>query len=127
MLIKRRDVIARAYLPKITPLIGFSLGDSGLTFENAATKHGAAKSPSGGYRGAWFRFDNATGETAPLGAATESRTERLAAPPGLSGAGEFVKVEVSASDPAHPAWKPVQVYFRRQPTGWKLVGLERLP
>jgi hypothetical protein len=128
VLIKRRNAIARTYLPKINPLVGFALADDALTFENAATKHSVAKPPTGGYRGAWFRFDNTTGQTAALGSATESRTERLAAPPGLSGAGEFVKIEVSADDPAHPAWKqPVQVYFRRLPTGWKLVGLDRLP
>jgi hypothetical protein len=128
VLIKRRDAIARAYLPRVNPLVGFSLDDGGLSFENAATKHGVAKPPAGGYRGAWFRFDNATGETTPLGRATESRMERLPAPPELSGAGEFVKVEVSADDPTRPAWKlPVQVYFRRLPAGWKLVGLDRLP
>ena len=35
--------------------------------------------------------------------------------------------EVRAVDSAYPAWaQPVRVFFHRLPTGWKLVGLERM-
>jgi hypothetical protein len=37
-------------------------------------------------------------------------------------------VALSAVSPSHPAWaQPIDVYFRRIGTGWKLVGLERMP
>jgi len=48
---------------------------------------------------------------------------RLPATPGT-----FVKIEIAAVGAAHESWqRPVQVYFVRQQTGWKLIGLERLP
>lgn len=92
-------------------------------------KAGVGAEPAGGYRAAWFAFDNGTGATAPIGETTSGGTGRLQAPPGLPAAdGAFVKVEVGAADPPVPAWKmPVSLYFHRTAAGWKLVGLERLP
>ncbi len=129
-LIKRRDKIGKAYLPAINPLVRFALDDTGnLTFENAAVRAGAAAAPTGGYRAEWQRFDNATAATQPVGQATTGSGERLRAPDGLPrGSGTLIKVAVSALDPARPTWaKPVDVYFRRLDSGWKLVGLERMP
>jgi hypothetical protein len=130
ILIKRRDKIGKAYLPAINPLVRFGLDDAGnLTFQNAAVRAGVASAPTGGYRAEWQRFDNATGATQPIGQATSGSSESLRAPDGLPrGSGTFIKVAVSAVDPARPTWaQPVQVYFRRLDNGWKLVGLERLP
>ena len=129
ILIKRRNRIAEVYLTKINPLVGFALSDGdGLTFRNAAVQGGVAKAPSGGYRADWFRFDNATSQPSPLGAPTTGSDERLRAPDLPQAQGSFVKVQVSASDPAHPSWStPVDVYFRRVSGAWKLVGVERLP
>ncbi|HTG74901.1 MAG TPA: hypothetical protein VMB70_14095 [Terriglobia bacterium] len=40
--------------------------------------------------------------------------------------GSFVRVDISTSSDGHPTWlDPVRVYFRRTPSAWKLVGLER--
>ena len=54
---------------------------------------------------------------------------RLSAPAGLpSAAGSYIRVDIAADHTAFPGWKqPVRVFFLRQGTGWKLVGLERMP
>jgi hypothetical protein len=130
VLIKRRDKIGRTYLPAVNPLVDFRLDGSGaLTFENAAVGAGFAQAPPSGYEARWYRFDNSGGATTPIGLATGSRDQKIQAPAVLPAAtGEFVKIEVYAIDSPNPAWKiPVQVYFRRVPQGWKLVGLQRLP
>jgi hypothetical protein len=39
-----------------------------------------------------------------------------------------MRVTLSAVSPSHPSWaQPIDVYFRRIATGWKLIGLERMP
>jgi hypothetical protein len=126
VLIKRRDTIGRAYLPKINPLVDPALDAAGqLTFVNAAVQAGFAQPPVS-YQATWFTFDNTTGEATRV-ASTESATERMQAPAGLRATpGAYVKVALSATSAEHPAWtKPVEAYFRRQADGWKLVGLER--
>lgn len=130
VLIKRRDRIGRAYLPAVNPLVEFALDAGGtLTFTNAAVEARVADAPTGGYTASWFAFDNATGQSSSIGAPTRSGTPAVSAPGALPSApGAFVKIQVSAVDPARPSWAvPVGVFFRRTGTGWKLVGLERLP
>jgi hypothetical protein len=125
----RRDKIAQAFLPAINPLAEFALDASGrLTFVNVAEQAGVAPAP-GGYRAAWFAFDNATGSTKPIGRDVEAAGPSIAAPAGLtaaSGPGAYVKVQVRATDAPEAAWdQPVDVYFRRTADGWKLVGIDR--
>ena len=129
VLIQRRDKIGRTYLTRINPLVEFSLDDSGvLRFENAATRAGVASDPAGGYQAAWYRFDNVTGESVPIGPVTASREGRMEAPAALPADARFLKVAVSAVEPPHASWaQPIPVYFRRTGNGWKLVGLQRLP
>jgi hypothetical protein len=126
VLIQRRDKIGQTYLPRINPLVRFSLDGSGaLRFENAATEAGFASPPAGGYRAVWYRFDNDTGQSQPIGEATAADGQPLQAP-ALPGDAAFLKIEVSAVEPPNPSWTlPVEVYFRRTASGWKLVGLER--
>jgi len=126
VLMQRRDAIGRAYLPAVNPLVNPRLADTGtLTFENAAVAANVAGAPTG-YRAEWFRFDNATGTSAPIGK-TESGTTTMAAPGTLpSSAGAFVEVRLTATAGSHPAWQqPLRTHFRRTAGGWKLVGLER--
>jgi hypothetical protein len=128
VLIKRRDAIGRAYYTAISPLVGFALDDSGsLTFVNEAVQHGIiVPGDEPAYAAEWFRFDNATGATTPLGSSRAAASARLEAPAPL--AGDFVKVSVRAVEAPYQRWQqPVDVYFRRARGDWQLVGVERLP
>jgi hypothetical protein len=137
-LIERRDKIGRAWLTNVNPIADVALADDGvLSFRNPAVEHGFAAAPSR-YIVAWYRFDNATGQSTRLGESTVTST-RAAAPadalvrvrpdttlPG--GRGAFVRADISAVAPANPSWSaPVQAYFRRTTDGWRLVGFDRMP
>jgi hypothetical protein len=127
-LIARRDKIGRAYLTPINPVVDPALGEDGtLTFANAAARARVATAPAS-YRADWFTFDNAAGGTASLGQ-TRSSLESMTAPKPLPATpGAFVKIEISAVGAPHESWhRPLHVYFVRQQSGWKLIGLERMP
>ena len=128
VLIKRRNKIAAIYLTAINPVVSPKLDANGrLTFENAAAAAGVA-TDAATYRASWFRFDNATGETQAI-SETRSSTTSIDAPSGLpTGAGSFVAVDIAVDSAGHPSWiRPVRAYFQRDGSGWKLVGLERMP
>jgi hypothetical protein len=134
-LIERRDKIGRAWLTAINPVVDPAIAaDGSLSFRNAAVDHGFAPPPKA-YDVAWYRFDNATGESSRLGAtAADGRQNAqgiLRAKPEAAlpvGHGTFVRVDISASGAAQPSWeKPVRAYFRNTDTGWQLVGFERMP
>jgi hypothetical protein len=128
VLIQRRDKIGRTFLPGVNPVINVALAPDGvLTFENAAVEAGVAKAPAA-YSITWAEFDNSTGTAKPIGAPV-TVTEMRATPPSRlpSASGTFVKIQISATG-GHPSWAaPVDAYFRRTSTGWRLVGFERLP
>jgi hypothetical protein len=128
VLIKRRDKIGRAYLTAINPVVDPRLSSDGtLSFGNAAVELGFASAPSS-YHAVWSRFDNTTGQTSAIGDTTGASAS-MPAPSGLPGAaGSFIQVDISADSADHPSWRePVRTHFRRDATGWTLVGLERLP
>jgi hypothetical protein len=128
IMIKRRDKILKVYLPAVNPIVSPRLDANGrLAFDNAAVAAGVAERPDA-YRATWYEFDNATGETRRI-ADTESATTTIDAPAGLpTAAGRFVQVDISASSRRHASWqRPIRTHFRRDPSGWKLVGLERMP
>jgi hypothetical protein len=129
VLMLRRDKIGRTYLTRINPLVEFSLDESGtLRFQNAATRAGFASAPARGYRADWYLFDNDNGQSQALGTATAPEGEGLRLPAAVPAEASFIRVAVSAVEPPHPSWAvPIDVYFRRSASGWKLVGLERLP
>jgi hypothetical protein len=127
---QRRDKIGRAYLNAVNPVVNVELDERGtLTFDNAATDARVGSEPEGGYVINWARFDNATGETSPIGGPTATTGRRATAPGALpSQPGTFVKVQIAAVRPAIPSWTvPIDVYLRRGATGWMVVGIERLP
>ncbi len=127
VLIKRRDAIGRAYLTTVNPMINPALSGSGeLTFGNAAVERGLAPAPES-YLAVWSTFDNASGESTHV--ADTAGRDRVQAPAGLPSApGSYVKVALSAVSTTHPSWaQPIDAYFRKVPSGWKLVGLERMP
>jgi len=130
VLIKRRQKIATAYLPAINPVVDVALSEDGrLSFSNAAVAAGVATPPESGYRVEWSAYDNATGDTRAIAPASTSPQTTLAAPGLLPHEpGTFVRIRISAADPAHAAWaQPADAFFRRTPQGWTLVGLDRLP
>jgi hypothetical protein len=128
VLIKRRDTIGRTYLTRLNPIVDPALDPSGtLAFGNAAVDHRLADAPAS-YRATWSTFDNATGQTRPLGETTSVRSP-MQAPAGLPTApGTYIQVEIVADHAGFASWKqPVRAFFLRQAAGWKLVGLERMP
>ena len=128
VLIKRRDTIGRTYLTAINPIVNPRLDDAGaLTFENAAVAAGFADPPAE-YRAAWSHFDNATGALRPIADARSTSTTMAPPRDVPTATGSFVEIDISAESAGHPSWRqPVRTFFRRTATGWKLVGLERLP
>ena len=126
-LIARRDLIGRAWLTGVNPIVAPSFDGRNLSFRNAAVDAGVASPPTG-YRAAWYAFDNASGEATPFGN-TMSVDGRMAAPDAVATMAEpFVRIDVSASGSEHASWTdPVSMYFRRSVdgNGWRLVGLER--
>ena len=119
VLIKRRDRIARAYLRQVSPLTRFALDSAGrLSFVDAAVAAGVA-TPEAGYEAHWFRYENETDATQPLG--TSRGTVSLEAPSPLPvDEGAMVKVTIAAT--GADAGRPVDVYFRRRGDGWRLLG-----
>ena len=108
----------------MNPIVNPRLSASGqLTFENAAVSTGAGPAPSG-YQSEWHQFDNATGETRPIGRARGNGP--LLEPPGALPAqvGEMVQIDVW-SEASGPAAQPVRLHFRRAASGWTLIGLDR--
>ena len=128
VLIARRDRIARAYLPALNPIVDVALSAGGtLTFANAAVDAGVAPKPAS-YAVEWARFDNASGESTPLGPPAIVTTTRAEAPGRLPAeAGGYLRVRIAATEGPAPWATPVDAYFRRTADAWTLVGLERLP
>jgi hypothetical protein len=126
-LVERRDATVRKYFTEVNPIVGPALAGTTLTFANAAVEAGHAKAPEG-YTVTWSRFDNATGDTTPLGETTTGSTS-APAPRELPGTpGSYVRADIAATGGAHGSWaSPVHAYFRRQADGWHLVGFERMP
>ena len=116
--------------PAVNPIVDPGLDGAGLlTFDNLAVRDRFAGPPTS-YAAAWFVFDNTTGTSRPLGETTSTGTSlAMQAPTGLPAApGTIVKVALSAQSAAFATWaQPIHVYFRRAPSGWTLVGLERMP
>jgi hypothetical protein len=127
-LIKRRDKVLREWLVGVNPIVDVVLdADGELTFGNAAVDANLAKAPAG-YLTRWHAFDNATHESRLIGE-SQAAAGRVRPPASLNaGAGSYIRVEISATGAPHPSWAiPVNTYFLRTSSGWRLVGLERLP
>ncbi len=134
VLLERREKIGRVWLTAVNPVTDPMLAADGtLTFRNAAVDHGFADGPAA-YDVTWYRFDNATGQSAHLGTSKSdpsgsTGSVTVKAESGIQDAGgAFVRVNISAADPMHPSWAhPVHAYFRRAAGEWKLVGFDRMP
>lgn len=120
----RRLRILQTFLPKVNPLVDAAIDDRGrLTFRNLAVEAAVADRPAG-YRAQWYTFDNAA-DKATLVATTEETQSPLPMP--TLPASEFIKVDVVAVGGPEAWTRPISAYFRKNGSGWTLVGLERLP
>ena len=125
-LVARRDLIGRAWLTSVNPIVDPSFDGKVLSFRTAAVDAGVAAAPAG-YVVSWKRFDNATGATTDLGT-TKAADASTAAPADLpTGAGSYIRLEIAATGGPESWAEPVHAYFRRQLDGWKFVGFERMP
>ncbi len=123
-LIGRRDLIARAWLTTVTPLVSPTLEDGRLRFANAAVDGGAATPPAR-YVVQWSRFDNDRGTHARVGLPIESTQTEAALPDGLAQE-PYVAARVHAVHARFRHWAaPVTFYFRRDGARWTPVGLVR--
>lgn len=119
----RRLRILQSFLPKVNPLVDVAITDGRLAFRNLAVEAAVAdRAPA--YRALWYSFDNEA-DKATLVATTEETQSPLPMPD--LPASEFIKVDLSAIGGPEPWTRPISVYFRRNSSGWSLVGLERLP
>jgi hypothetical protein len=93
--------------------VGFALSPDGkLTFQNAAVEAGVGVEPVDGYAITWASFDNNTGASTPVDSP--------------SAGGPYLRARVAARGSVPERWAvPIEVYFRRTDSGWRLVGVER--
>jgi hypothetical protein len=126
-LVERRDRIAGAWLTGVTPIVDPRLSDEGvLTFENAATTAGVATS-SAKYTIAWSIFDNNARQHQTVGPAVTTEETRSQAPQAILNASTFVCATIRVFHADYPRWNdPVELYFRREGTGWRPIGLLRV-
>jgi hypothetical protein len=121
--IRRRDKIVAHYFRMLNPLDRFRVETAAegqhLAFENLGVT--ARLAPVEGYEYQWFRFDNRTGQTDPLGEIQRASAPSLPLP---AAPVEYLLVRIrTRSD--EPAWrKKVDVYLRSEPA-LTVVGIER--
>jgi hypothetical protein len=125
VIIVRRDKIARYYLNITNPVVDFAIEGGVMTFRNAAVDLRFAQ-PAERYEVSWARFDNATGEAKPVGGPVTVNDTKAEVPRELREA-EYIRAIVTSHHAQQPNWThPVHVFFRREGSSWKAVGLERL-
>jgi hypothetical protein len=120
----RRLRILQTYLPKVNPIVDPAIDAEGrLSFRNLAADMAVAdRAPS--YRALWYTFDNLA-DKATLVTTTEATQSPMPMP--AIPASEYIKVDLSAVGGPEAWTTPVSAYFRRNSSGWTLVGFERLP
>ena len=120
----RRVRILQTFLPKVNPIVDPALDAEGrLTFRNAAVDAAVAdRAP--GYRALWYTFDNLANKATLIATTEETQSPMLM--PAMPRT-DFIKVDISAIGGPDAWTKPVSAYFRRNQSGWSLVGFERLP
>jgi hypothetical protein len=117
-LIERRNRIGRTYFARVLPLDEFEVQNGELVFTDLAVRHGFAEPRQN--RVEWRLFDNAGNKPGSL-----IRAEGALVPPAATAgpAGGYVRARVIAEgvDPA----MGVDVFFRIEPTGLRVVGIDR--
>ena len=115
-LIRRRDKIGRAFFSDVLPLEEFKIEDGRLKFKHLGAHYGFTPEPS--YTVQWTTFNNLTGERAPLTGANELRVPQQATD---AENGTYFAVRLSGDEYG----KNVDVFFRKEASSLKIVGVER--
>jgi hypothetical protein len=124
VMIARRDKVTARYFSTLNPLADFRLespeGRSALAFRNYGEARGLAAVEAYEYQ--WFRFDNETRETEPIGGVGRAGTPSLTLPDERP---EYLMVRVRTLAPGRPEWqKAVDVFVRTAGEG-TVVGIDR--
>ncbi len=129
VLSKRRDTIGRTYLTAINPVVNPRLDVERRSHLRQRGGRGRFRRAAVGISGRVVALRQHHRGHASRSGRREARPTTHSAPRDLpSAAGSFVEIDISAESAAHPSWRqPVRVHFRRTDSGWKLVGLQRLP
>jgi hypothetical protein len=122
----RREKVLRTWLNKVSPVVDPALNADGvLSFRNAAIDAGVATAPEN-YGLQWFAFDNATDTRSNVGGEERVSSLSARAPSALLSGNEYLGVTIAGNHPQQKDWsKPATFYFRRDGSGWQLVGSER--
>ena len=114
-LIKRRDAIARAYLPASTRWSARALGGRHACRSPTPPSPRASQTPASGYRADWAVFDNATAAVDLDRGDVRRRARTSAVASGCpQERGAIVRVDDSGRPGAPVAWTlPVHAYFRK--------------
>jgi hypothetical protein len=121
-LIARRNKVVGYYLAQSNPIHEFQVDSQGgmLRFRNLGVDAGVGSANA--YHFQWFRYNNQTGQSEPLGQIYTTTSSAIPLPADRA---EFLRVQIHTIAPERPEWKkPVDVYLR---TGVerKIVGIER--
>ncbi len=127
VIIKRRDKVGRYWLNAVNSVDRFQIQGDRLHFEDLAVQYGFAGRPAA-YTAAWYRYDNERDRKTPMQVSQEAAGPPLVIPAEARTAGDALyftvqirrKVEGGARIP-----QAVHVYFRKEPGGLKIVGIER--
>jgi hypothetical protein len=125
VLVTRRDKIEQAYLNRVLPLVDCAITGPALACSNVAVDVKAAQPPAE-YQVRWFRFDNPTGTSEPVGDEQVTREPRFELPAAFRAGVPFMVAEIRATHPRHPGWAtPLRLTFRARGAEWQLVGVQR--
>lgn len=116
-LAQRRDKIAKIFFAKILPLDHFRVENDDLLFDDLAVQYGFhALRP---YEVRWSKFDNIQHTHDPVQGSTSRHL-----PPEIATASSGSYFCAAIAVPGDPL-KPVSVYLRKEPNGFKVVGIDR--
>lgn len=115
VLIARRDIVARTFIPKLLSIENARIEGNTLRFDDLAAERGLAAPRT--YEVEWTRFDNLTGESSKT---AEGTGMTLPAAVASAPAGSYWAATLRANGMSRSA----TLYFRRD-TDWKLVGIDR--
>jgi hypothetical protein len=117
-LAERRDKIARPFFARILPMDHFRVENDDLLFDDLAVQYGFHAPRSFEVR--WSMFDNVQQTHDPIQGSLSAHLPRGAV---LASSGSYFCAVISAAgDPL----KPVCVYLRKEGTGFKVFGVDRV-